>query len=107
MPHLRPKPTLLDIQKYVADYIVVRGFDDEVILENVVMLGEEVGELFKAIRKAEHMNVDDNSEKHHLAHEIADVLALLLTVANHYQIDVEQAFREKEEINKKRVWKRS
>ncbi len=39
-----------------------------------------------------------------LEEEFADVLSYLLDLANTYHIDLEKAFREKEEINKSRKW---
>lgn len=35
----------------------------------------------------------------------ADIFIYLLSIANRFDIDVETAFREKEEVNKKREWK--
>jgi len=40
-----------------------------------------------------------------MAEEAADVLIILLGICNMLDIDLEKAFREKEEINKKRLWK--
>ena len=70
------------------------------------MLGEEVGELFKAIRKKEDIKVDLNSKIGSVEEELADILIYLCAIANRYDIDLEKAFREKEEINKQRVWKK-
>ncbi|MFH0856449.1 MAG: MazG nucleotide pyrophosphohydrolase domain-containing protein [bacterium] len=69
------------------------------------MLGEEIGELFKAIRKSEKLEIDQKSKITSIEEEIADVIILLSSIANRYDIDIETAFREKEEINKKRNWK--
>jgi len=52
------------------------------------------------------MHCDVNSEKFELAHEMADVFELLLDLANYFNIDLEQAFREKEAINNTRIWKK-
>lgn len=38
--------------------------------------------------------------------ELADVFIYLLSLANMHGLDLEEAFREKEEINKQREWKR-
>jgi NTP pyrophosphatase (non-canonical NTP hydrolase) len=69
------------------------------------MLGEEVGELFKAVRKAEKIKLDHNSKITSVSEELADVLIFLCSIANKFEIDLEKAFREKEEINKTRSWK--
>jgi NTP pyrophosphatase (non-canonical NTP hydrolase) len=68
-------------------------------------MGEEVGELFKAIRKTENISTDANSETFHIGEELADILIYVCAIANRYGINLEEAFRKKEEINKKRVWK--
>ena len=68
------------------------------------MLGEEVGELFKAIRKSENIKIDKNSSVGEVSHELVDVLIYLCAIDNRYDIDLEEAFRSKEEINKERKW---
>ena len=68
-------------------------------------MGEEVGELFKAIRKTENISTDANSKTFHIGEELADILIYVCAIANRYGINLEEAFRKKEEINKKRVWK--
>lgn len=105
MLHLKENPTLADISQYIADMEVERGFTDQNVLQKCLMFGEEVGELFKAIRKAEKMRVDNNSTIGSVEEEIADVLIFLCSIASCYGIDIEQALREKEERNKSRVWK--
>lgn len=102
---LRDKPILKDFQKYVADMVVERGFDKESITQIFMLFIEECGEMAKAIRKTENIHSDENSEKPKLENEIADVFMYLLDIANHFDIDLEKAFRDKEEINKKRIWK--
>ncbi len=101
---LKQDSTLGEYQKYVADMIEERGFDNS-ILEIFLMLTEETGEMAKAIRKQEGMSTDNNSHIPELEHEIVDVFIFLLDICNHYDIDLEKAFRAKEEINKQRVWK--
>jgi len=81
-----------------------RGFKKETIPEIFMLFLEECGEMAKAARKIQNIKVDKNSKNYHLNHEIADVFIYLLDICNQYNIDLEQAFREKEEINKKRVW---
>jgi NTP pyrophosphatase (non-canonical NTP hydrolase) len=104
MLNLPPNPTLNDFQTYVQYLEEERGFTKNTVLQNALMLGEEIGELFKAIRKAEKMQVDNNSTTQHVKEEMADVLIYLCSIANRMNIDLEEAFREKEKINKKRVW---
>lgn len=104
MPELNENPTLKDYQEYVKELEVERGFEKQNILDKCLMLGEEVGELYKAVRRSNGLKVDQNSKITELDGEIADVLIFLLSIANRANIDMEKAFREKEEINKKRVW---
>ncbi len=54
------------------------------IYPNLVWLGEEVGELYKAVR--ENKGIEE---------EIADVFAWLLSAANLLGVDVESALRKK------------
>lgn len=107
MPELREKPTLKDIQKYVEELGEERGFDKENVLKKCLLLGEEVGELFKAIRKKEKIKIDHNSKFGSIDEELADVLIMTCSIANCLGIDLEEAFRNKEEINKKRKWEKS
>lgn len=81
-----------------------RGFTDTTIPELFMYLSEETGELSKAARQCIGMHCDDNSKKKEVSHELADVFEYLLDIANKFDIDLESAFREKEEINNKRVW---
>jgi len=39
-----------------------------------------------------------------LEEEFADVLSYLLDLANCFQVDLEHAFRAKEQINQSRIW---
>jgi len=101
---LKENPTLKDYQEYVALMIKERGFDKEAVPEIFMLLLEECGELAKAARKHTNIHSDSNSENFELAHEAVDVFNYLLDICNHFNIDLEKAFREKEEVNKKRVW---
>lgn len=105
MPTLTPSPTLRDFQTYVTELEKERGFADQGPLEKCLLLGEEVGELFKAIRKAQKIKIDEKSKVGDVGHELADVMIYLCSIANRYGVDLETAFREKEEENKTRVWK--
>ncbi len=107
MLHLKSSPTLADIQEYVRQLEDERGFTDVTLQQNCLLLGEEIGELFKAIRKVENMRIDHNSKVGTVEEEIADVIIFLCSIANRLNIDVEQAFRDKEEINKQRTWERT
>lgn len=101
---LKEQATLADFQVYVKELELERGFADQTAIEKCLLLGEEMGELFKAIRKAMKLKMDKNAATGSIKEEIADMMIYLCAIANRFDIDMEQAFREKEEINKQREW---
>ena len=101
---LKKHPTLSDFQQYVRDMVIERGFGKKSIPELFMLLSEEIGEMAKAARQRTNMKVDANSHIPDLELEIADVFIYLLDICNRFDVDLEQAFRDKEEINKKRIW---
>lgn len=105
MPELINKPTLAHFQKYVTELEVERDFATQSVIDKCLLMGEEVGELFKAIRKSEGLSVDSNSTYTEIGDELTDIFIYLCAIANRKNIDLESAFRAKEEINKKRIWK--
>lgn len=102
---LPERPTLNDFQRYASEMVQQRGFGKETSSELLMFLLEECGELAKAARKFEKMRTDPKSESFELPAEAADVFIVLLCLCNYHGIDLEKAFRAKEEMNKKRVWK--
>lgn len=107
MIELPPDPTMQAYQTYVHDLEAKMGWLDVDLVETCFLMGEEVGELFKAVRKVKGMFVEGNvtgDRKQEVAHEIVDVLNYLLAVANRLDIDVETAFREKNTANQSRTW---
>lgn len=105
MPDLKQKPTLEDFQEYVSQLEKERGFKDQTTIDKCLLLGEEVGELFKAVRKSEGISVDINSSFTEIGDELADIFIYLCAIANRKGINLEAAFRKKEEKNKQRIWK--
>jgi len=104
--HLKENPTLADIQQYVIDLEKERGFTQQTVLEVWALLTEEIGELAKCIRKT-NTSLNTDAAKHYdfdAAGEFADILIVLSAVANRMGVDLEQAFRDKEEVNKQRTW---
>lgn len=93
-----------DFQKYVSRVVKKRGFDKETISEIFMLFLEECGEMAKAARKSQGIKSDKKSKEYYLDHEIADVFFYLLDICNHYNMDLEKAFRDKEKINKQRFW---
>ena len=111
MPTLKPKPTLADLQAYIKALCAERGWDTNNHLEIFLLFTEEIGELAKGIRTYSDLYQEEGKQKQkavakkELEGEFADVLSYLLDLANYFDIDLEQAFREKEAINAKRQWK--
>ena len=105
MPNLTKNPTLINFQNYVAELETERGFSHQTIIDKCLLLGEEVGELFKAVRKSEGLAVDTNSNFTEIGDELTDIFIYLCAIANRKGIDLETAFLKKEEKNKQRVWK--
>jgi NTP pyrophosphatase (non-canonical NTP hydrolase) len=101
----RGRSSIKDLQEYVAWATHLRGFDRESLPEKFMLLLEECGEFARAIRKASNIKTDEKSDRHHPDLEAADILFYLLDICNKQNINLERAFWEKEEINKKRVWK--
>ena len=101
--------SLAQIQQYVKDMEEERGFDKtSTLLHIALLLNEEIGELMKCIRKTDAgMGVDSNKKyDFDTAGEIADIFIVLTAIANRMGVDMEKAFRDKEEVNKKRIWTR-
>ncbi|HJL17510.1 MAG TPA: MazG nucleotide pyrophosphohydrolase domain-containing protein [Sandaracinaceae bacterium LLY-WYZ-13_1] len=100
-----------ELQRYVHALEAMHGWLDVDLVHNCFLLGEEVGELFKAVRRYERLydEVDapraaTDERRREVAHEIVDVLNYLLAIANRLDIDVEAAFREKNAENQRRTW---
>ncbi|MET0779398.1 MAG: MazG nucleotide pyrophosphohydrolase domain-containing protein [Candidatus Saccharimonadales bacterium] len=101
---LPPNPTLADFQKYVTDMVQIRGFNDG-IAQRFMMLLEESGEFAKAARKHAGMKFAADTKETDLQDEAADVFIVFMVLCGELGIDLEQAFRAKEERNKQRTWK--
>ena len=80
------------------------GFTDQPVLELCLLLGEEVGEVFKAVRKQTRMRLEPASVTGTVDEELADVLILVCAIANRLGIDLPTAFRAKEDVNESRSW---
>ncbi len=98
-------------QDYIHRLESEKGWLEVDLVHTCFLMGEEVGELFKAVRKVNHLfdqGETPQQDRHALVaevgDEIIDVLNYLLAVANRLEIDVEQAFRSKNTLNQKRHW---
>jgi len=107
MIQLPENPTLKNLQDYIKSIADERGWNKNNQLEIFLLLSEEIGELAKAVRNkiglyAEKNNTPNNDE---LELEFADVLNYIFDLANCFNINLEEAFRKKDKINAKRIWK--
>ncbi|MCU0448403.1 MAG: RS21-C6 protein [Bernardetiaceae bacterium] len=106
MATLQINATLPDYQAYLKALCEERGWTGNTDLELYLLFAEEVGELAKAIRRRRKLYIEPSKahKPDNLEEEFADVFGYLLDLANHFNIDLEQAFRNKEAINAQRVW---
>lgn len=106
MAELAEKPTLKDLQKYIKDIGIERGWDKNNYLEIFLLFSEEVGELAKSIRNYAGLYAEPTKQnnKNHMEEEFADVLNYLFDLANCFNIDLEKAFRDKDNVNAGRTW---
>ncbi len=99
--------TSLDsLQAYVEEMVNVRGFADETPQDCLLLLTEELGELAKEVRK-NHTHIKNDTAKsssHSINGEMADVLMMLLALARTLDINLMDAFKEKELENCTRNW---
>ena len=103
---LNEKTSLQEVQAYAKKMIIARGFEEETPQDILMLLTEELGELAKEVRKTTKVKLDKCADKTpNLSNEIADVFNYLLALCVAENIDLLQAFKDKEEINMKREWK--
>jgi len=101
---ITPSSSLFELQTHVARAEQRRGFDSQSSTEKCLLLGEEVGELFKAVRRTSGIAIDPRSDTPDVGSELADILNYVLAIANRYHIDLGEAFVSKEAANEGRTW---
>ena len=106
MNDLPKNAVMADYQALIQRLEAHHGWLDVDLIHNCFLMGEEVGELFSAIRQyaAYFKEGGDSASKQDVAEEIVDVFNYLLAIANRLDIDVEEAFRQKNARNFKRTW---
>lgn len=105
---MRPLPahaSLREIQRYVRELEAERGFAGRPAGAQCLKLVEEVGEVARAVGTLEGQPVDPEGRIADLGDEAVDVLLILVSIVNRYDIDLEEAFRAKEERNNARHWR--
>ena len=98
--------SLKQLQTYVDEMVNVRGFAEETPQDCLLLLTEELGELAKEVRKSS-TNIKNDTDKENtknLNGEIGDVLMMLLALCRTLDVDLLQAFKEKELVNCNRNW---
>ena len=112
-----------DYQRYIYLLEKQKGWLSVDLVHNCFLMGEEVGELFKAIRRQrgyfeERVGTEAGGEERdraeqtqeetlrraEVAEELVDVFNYLCAIANRLGIDLEEAFREKNKKNQARTW---
>lgn len=85
--------TLEEAQKTVDNWIKTYGVRYFSELTNMAVLTEEVGELARIMARTYGDQSFKEGEKHNLADEMADVLWVLICLANQTGVDLTEAFR--------------
>ena len=108
MPTLPQSNNLDEFQNYIRELCKERGWDKNSPSQLFLLLTEEIGEVAKAIRNHTNLHTqsiqDKQKTKVELASELADVLNYLLDISNHFEIDLSEAFKNKNKENKSREW---
>lgn len=93
--------TIRKMQKYLKEkYKRTKPEDIKNTQRYFLKLIEEIGELAEVIRK--DLRMVDNNIKGTIEEELSDVLYYVLMITNTYDIDLEDCFRMKEELNRVR-----
>lgn len=86
--------TLSEAQETVDNWIKTKGVRYFSELTNMAILTEEVGEVARVMaRKYGEQSSKKSDEDHELADELADVLWVLICLANQTGVDLTAAFR--------------
>ena len=96
--------SLPDIQDYVRRMETERGLDHQDLPSQCLKLGEEVGELYRAVRKLQGNPQDPSGRTADVGDEAVDALILLMSIVNRCDVSLEDAFRAKEARNETRLW---
>ncbi|HDR6288001.1 MULTISPECIES: MazG nucleotide pyrophosphohydrolase domain-containing protein [Bacillus] len=91
---------IVEFQRYVSNFSKEKGFQDTTIEERTIYMMAELGELAEVILKRD--TIQDAKRESGL--EMFDVIWNVCDLANKLNVDLEKAFEEKMEINKKREW---
>jgi len=94
---------ITNAQKVVDDWIKAHGVRYFNELTNMAQLTEEVGEVARIIARRYGEQSEKESDKNKdLGEELADVMFVVLCLANQTGVNLEEAFHEKLELKTKR-----
>jgi NTP pyrophosphatase (non-canonical NTP hydrolase) len=98
--------TLNALQEYIQEATQRWGFNSNTAQLLVNLLAEEVGEVSKAVRKETGQKIDTSKANTYpkVEEELADVIIVTITLANHLNIRLYDAVLEKLMINENRRW---
>lgn len=108
LPELPEGADLAALGAFVHGLEAQHGWLDADLPRNCFLMGEEVGELFRAVRRLEAAERRGDGRPEALVaqvgEEVVDVLNYLLAICDRLGIDLEQAFRAKNALNQTRTW---
>jgi NTP pyrophosphatase (non-canonical NTP hydrolase) len=102
---LKQDMALNELQRYVAEMEEECAFSHCDVVQQCLQLGEEVGELFKAVRKRQKIHIGTTAITGTVDEEIADALIFLCAIANRLEISIDDALRKRGTLNETRTWK--
>lgn len=91
------------LQAYIAGLEARKGWDQADAVRCCFLLGEEVGELFAAVRRWERDGPNPERAEA-VGEEVVDCLNYLLAIAHRADVDLDEAFRRKNLRNESRSW---
>ncbi len=98
--------TVAELQEYIDEMVHIRGWQEESPQDTMLLLTEELGELAKEVRKS-CTNIQNDTAKDNtpnLAGEVGDVFLMLMALCRTLDVDLVEAFKQKELINCTRKW---
>jgi len=103
---LNENSSVTEVQNYIENMKIARGFNTISIEREMMLMMEEFGELAKAIRKSTKGRLDpEKVYDTSVEEELADVFIYLLNIANMSNVNIFEAFKNKEKRNCNRQWK--
>lgn len=104
MQPLATDASLADLQHYVAEMEIERGFTGRTVHDQTWRLMEEAGELARAVRKNDGHRTLTGELVGSVDEELVDLMIFACSIANRLGIDLADAIREKEALNENRSW---